>query len=401
MRQYFQQLISLANNKYGDYNIFSGQKTDTAPFEQNLWMNSNTDALNDPSVTGTMNIQGSTASTMLVQFVNSGTLNTQPDFRYSEDGGSTWHTLGDATDAKAPTYAAVPPAGKQQLQMDGVTIDLTDTVNVTGCGSDTSNTNGTWMWIRPSAVYKGNANSDAPNVQASNTAVMPTATAAGDFKGNIAVRLDDVSGSPYKYSYSVDGGTTWVTSQTSGTVTATSATLPVPGGILTIDPSTGALTNGDQYFIQPSTADVTMDVSPTESVVVNNVGKDVFGGIYNNATVSIDGSVDGNLFETMGKLIGYLETGNQQGCQQALDQITASQSHVLTVAASVGARENRVTSADTLVQNLQENSNTTLSNVEAADISALMTKLSQQELAYQAVLKSSSTVMQLSLVNYL
>ena len=144
-----------------------------------------------------------------------------------------------------------------------------------------------------------------------------------------------------------------------------------------------------------------MDISPTESVVVNNVGKDVFGGIYNNATVSMDGSVDGNLFETMGKLIGYLETGNQHGCQEALDQITASQSHVLTVAASVGARENRVTSADTLVQNLEENSNTTLSNVEDADISALVTKLAQQELAYQAVLKSSSTVMQLSLVNYL
>ena len=407
VRQYFQQLISLANNKYGDYNIFSGQKTDTAPFEQTLWMNSNLDALNDSSVTGSMNIQGSTSSTMLVQFVDSGTISIQPSFRYSEDGGSTWHTLGDATDAKAPTYAAVPPAGKQQLQMNGVTIDLTDTVNVTGCGTDTSNTDGTWMWIRPSAVYKGNANSDDPTVMPGyidplGIVVMPTATASGDFKGNIAVRLDDVSGSPYTYSYSVDGGTTWVENQTSGVVTATSATLPVPGGILTIDPSTGTfLANNNQYFIQPSTADVTMDISPTESVVVNNVGKDVFGGIYNNATVSMDGSVDGNLFETMGKLIGYLETGNQHGCQEALDQITASQSHVLTVAASVGARENRVTSADTLVQNLEENSNTTLSNVEDADISALVTKLAQQELAYQAVLKSSSTVMQLSLVNYL
>jgi len=391
VRQYFEQLISLANTSYGDYALFSGQMTDTAAFEQTLWMNSNDTAFDTQvEAGGGFTIQGDTEATILVQFTGTDTVGHQPAFQYSTDGGSTW-TNGSYGTASAPA--------NQQMVMGGVTIEMADGAldAVTAC-ADEDDTEGTWMWIRPSAVYKGNSNDDI-TVTGANTNV--TGTATGDFSGNVMVRMDDTSGSPCIYSYSVDGGTTWVGNQTSGAVTATSITMAVPGGILEIDPSTGALSDGDQFFIQPSTADVAMTVSPTDSVVVNGVGKDIFGGIYNDEAVEIEGSVEGNLFETMGKLIGYLETNNQQGCQEALDQIAASQEHLLTVAASVGARENRVASADTMVQNLYENSNTTLSNVEDADLTALITTLAQQELAYQAVLKSSSTVMQLSLVNYI
>jgi len=144
-----------------------------------------------------------------------------------------------------------------------------------------------------------------------------------------------------------------------------------------------------------------MAISPTDTVTVNGVGKDIFGGVYDGKAVTFDGSVDPNLFETVGKLVGYLETNNQQGCQEALDQLTASQEQVLTVAASVGARENRVTAAGVMVDTLAENAGDTLSKTEDADLTELITRLAQQELAYQAVLKSSSTVMNLSLVSYI
>jgi flagellar hook-associated protein 3 FlgL len=39
--------------------------------------------------------------------------------------------------------------------------------------------------------------------------------------------------------------------------------------------------------------------------------------------------------------------------------------------------------------------------VEDVDITTLLTKLSQEETAYTAVLKSSSTVMKMSLMDYL
>ena len=54
-----------------------------------------------------------------------------------------------------------------------------------------------------------------------------------------------------------------------------------------------------------------------------------------------------------------------------------------------------------MVDTLAENADDTLSKTEDADLTELITKLAQQELAYQAVLKSSSTVMNLSLLSYI
>ena len=59
------------------------------------------------------------------------------------------------------------------------------------------------------------------------------------------------------------------------------------------------------------------------------------------------------------------------------------------------------TAAGVMVDTLAENAGDTLSKTEDADLTELITKLAQQELAYQAVLKSSSTVMNLSLVSYI
>lgn len=397
VRQYFQQLISLANTEYNGQSLYAGQKVDTEAFTQQLWMNSNDTAF-DAAVAvpnGGFTLTGSSDSTLLVQFMSTDTVTHQPIFQYSNDGGTTWKTTG--------SYDPAPSATTQQLNLSevGVTITLSNNAldAVTAC-ADHEDQDGTWMWIRPTAVYNGNTNDGVTVFDATGSGA--TATAAGVFSGNVSVRLDqdcDFSG-PFAYSYSTDGGRSWVTGNTSGTPSATQVSLPVPGGSLTLD-SAVPLAAGSQYFIQPSTADINMAISPTDSVTVNGVGKDIFGGVYNGQAVTFDGSVDANLFETVGKLVGYLETNNQQGCQEALDQLTASQQQVLTVAASVGARENRVTAAGVMVDTLAENANDTLSKTEDADLTELITKLAQQELAYQAVLKSSSTVMNLSLVSYI
>jgi len=44
VRQYFEQLISLANTTYSGQSLFSGQKTDTEAYAETLWMTSNDDA---------------------------------------------------------------------------------------------------------------------------------------------------------------------------------------------------------------------------------------------------------------------------------------------------------------------------------------------------------------------
>lgn len=400
VRQYFQQLVSLSNTNYNQNSIFAGQKADTEAFTQSLWMNSNDTAF-DTAVAANngFTISGDSASTVLVQYTSTDIAGHQPGFDYSSDGGKTWTT---------GSYNPAPSATTQELNLGGVTMTLANNSldAVTACADHTDAT-GTWMWIRPTAVYNGNTNDDIAVTNTTSPATAVTGAAAGNFSGNVSVRIDEdcdfSSSTAFAFSYSTDGGRSWVAGNTSGVVDTVNGkvSLPVPGGSLALTANGGTLAAGNQFFIQPSTADISMAISPTDSVVVNGVGKDIFGGISNKQVVTFDGSDQGNLFEAVGKLVGYLETNNQQGCQEALDQLTTAQGQVLTVAASVGARENRVTAAGTMVDTLAENADSTLSKVEDADLTALITKLAQQELAYQAVLKSSSTVMNLSLLSYI
>ena len=237
------------------------------------------------------------------------------------------------------------------------------------------------MWIRPSAVYQGNDN-DTVTVISTNTSAV-SGSASGTFSSDIVVRVDSsnanfAAGSTFNYSYSLDGGVSWVEGNTSGVCDGTSSTLSVPGGLLTLTNSGGTVSSGSQFLIQPSTADISIAISDTDSVVVNGVGKDIFGGVYkatgasNASVVTFNGSDSANLLESVGKLIGYLETNNQDGIEATLEDLTASQNQILEVAASVGGRENRVTSAGDMVSMLKDNANTTLSSVEDADLTELM-----------------------------
>jgi flagellar hook-associated protein 3 FlgL len=107
------------------------------------------------------------------------------------------------------------------------------------------------------------------------------------------------------------------------------------------------------------------------------------------------------VFETVGRLIGALEINNQDGVQQALDDLGSSLAQISNASANVGARRNAVaTIREGLVSN--KNSQTeAMSRIEDVDLTELLTRLNQQQLAYQTVLQSSSMIMQMGLVNYL
>jgi flagellar hook-associated protein 3 FlgL len=401
MRQLFEQLVSLANTTFQGSSIFGGHKTDTPAFKEALWMTTNDEALSATS----FSIHGDTDSTVLVQFSESGSLSDVPPpaFRYSSDGGKTW------TDG---TYSATAPAGQVRLDLGGgVTLDLDATANVTA-SEDENDSDGTWLWIRPTAIYQGD-DSDSTEVDPLyNTSV--TGTADGAFKDNVVVRVDQAvnmaaSGASFTYSYSTDGGLTWSEGHTSSIIASGSAMLPIPGGILTLASAAGStIPAGGQFVVRPRTADIDVQISSNQTVTINGVGKDIFGGIYADPAsggsyrpVTIGGSLTANVFETVGKLVGYLETNNQSGCQECLEALGDAQQTILNYAADVGGRENRLTAADTFLENLQANVEEQVSNVEDVDMAALLVKISQQELAYQAVLKSSSTIMQMSLMKYI
>jgi flagellar hook-associated protein 3 FlgL len=393
VRQLFEQLVGLSNTSFEDNTLFSGHKTSTPAFEQTLWLTDNDGALSN----ATFSISGDSATSVLIQFASGGAISTQPSFRYSSDGGDTWST---------GSYTPLG-GGVQRMNLGGgLAVDINDSVVVTA-SQDINDSDGTWLWVRPTARYLGDDKDGVGVDPMQNTSVL--GSAAGTWNNNVVVRIDEtttLSNASIRFSYSLDGGSNWIQSNVSSPDSlGNSASFVVPGGILTLSSNGGnQLSAGEQFVIRPRTADINMQISQSQTVTINGVGKDIFGGIYTEpgasgaSAVTINGSLQRNLFETVGKLVGYLETNNQDGCQQALEDLRESSQTILNYAANVGGRENRLETAASILQGLTYDNNEQLSDVEDVDLAALMTKLAQQELAYQAVLKSSSMIMQLSLV---
>ncbi|HWR04756.1 MAG TPA: flagellar hook-associated protein FlgL [Humidesulfovibrio sp.] len=434
MRQIYEQLIALANTKYQNKSIYAGQATDQNAFSECLWMTSNDASL---SASNSFRIEGNSATTVLVQFVNSGAstgssaLMSACDVRYSIDGGKTFLNGSLASNAAGEMVVSMPESGTS------ITF-AKDTMVKANSMTDTNDTKGTWMWIRPSAIYNGDdADPGATTVSSTGLGTnFVSASARGSFSANALVRIDNPTAvamdGDIQYSYSLDNGTTWVTGNTvAADTTASNATLNIAnGGLLTLTSNgSNMLQPGAQFLIKPNTANVSLQISASETLRVNDVGKDIFGGIYQNPqkvlanggarlTVSSSnaaavfdsssgtytsngGNPTKNLFETMGNLVAFLETNNQQGVSQALESLKLCQTQITTSLASVGGRENRAATTKTILTNLTDSVTSQLSSVEDVDLTKLLTQLSQQETAYQAVLKSSSMIMQMSLMNYL
>ncbi|MFW5730043.1 MAG: flagellar hook-associated protein FlgL [Desulfonatronovibrionaceae bacterium] len=387
-RQLYEQMINLANTRYEGKSIFGGHKVDEPAFEQAMTLSSNKDLPEE------FTIQGKTTGTILVQFTTSAEVDdgVNINYRYSTDGGHEW---------KEATLAA----GDTELDLDGVSVDLPAGYTVEANDPDDNNdTSGTWLWVRPTAEYMGDdadqyaVTAYAQNIEDSDVEVK------GLFEKETVVRVDEIDGDDITYSYSEDGGSSWTTNQTTEEDGGETRFL-LPGGRADV---TGVeaddYNENDQIIIRPNSAAIDFEISPTERIQVNSVGKDIFGGIYkkpgqDNYTPAIEGGE--NVFETLGNLIGYLETNNQSGVQRTLEDIDLSLKNVNNELASIGSRENRLDIAESVLSGLTLNEKERMSKIEDADVAELMTKLANQQIIYEGVLRSSSNIMRMNLMNYI
>lgn len=408
VREMYGQLISLANQRFEGKSIFAGHKTEGSAFEAAMWMKGN-DHVDLSGVN--FKVEGDTARTAIIQMLDGDGANplaVGDEFRFSLDGGKTF---------SAPTAVVTDANGDFLLDLGGVRVTIDSATPPTFTAVDPANTNdtsGSWMWVYPTARYMGDDNDAPVTVDKFGVPATMNATASGVFDRNVLARIDsyDAVGGTVGYSYSLDGGSTWKQNNTAPSVPGvdTSVLLTVPGGTLTLStaPATvdTVIAAGQQFSIRPRTADIAMEISPNESIVVNGVGKDIFGGIYkdpNDANPSLVFADDRNknLFDTVGRLLASLETNNQSGCQEALENLRTASKHILNQVASYAGRENRLVVADNVLTNLEFNEEERLSQVEDVDVTELMTKLAQQQIGYEAVLKSSSSIMRLSLMNFI
>jgi len=385
VRALFEQMITLSNTSVSGQSLFAGQKTTGAAYTEALWATVQDETLTGDAVVA---VTGASDQSIAVQFTSSGAVGTDAiGYRYSSDGGTTW---------TEKTLAA----GEDTLDLGGATVRLATGSAITQTTNDGAD--GTSLIVRPTAIYLGD-DQDGGVVRIYGSGQV-SASADGVFSSNINVRIDSNASLPgsVSYSYSLDGGLTWVQG-----LAASGARLPIPGGFLTLASNAGnTLAAGDQFTVVPNTADISVSISPSGSIVINNVGKDIFGGLYqetgaSNATPVFASESEKNMFETIGELIGYLETNNVDGVSQCLEDLEAAQAHLESCAADVGARETRLEYAQNTVDILKDNAETSLSSVEDADLTSLLIELAKYEYAYTSVLSTSSKIMGMSLLNYI
>jgi len=504
VRQLFSQIVNLANTRYEGKSIFGGQKFEQSAYEEALMAY-------DQDGRSLGLASGASSRSIVVQFVgvagDSAVAGSEAlQYRYSSDGGTTWSGV--------KTLAA----GSGSLDLGGVSVSLPTgyTVDLSPV-TNTKMSQGSWLTIAPTAVYKGDHQSQSAVVYSGGSAAItalplggfeqdvrvrvtggatpggPPATfvaeyslddgdtwtsvtvdnstavpvvrtpfggvrlsgsgtldgldftvrsgstgvvqmgasvnarGQGLFESDVMVRIDEPidlgTGGTIRYSYSTDGGVNW-----SGGHTAPNSPVPVPpadpavpippvgqvellvpGGKLVLSgrgtpPAESVSLAADaQFVIHPQTAAHMVEISAGEYVQLNNIGSEVFGGFYEYGTEPVfAGSDQGrNILLAVGKLVAALENNDQQGCAQALESLKAGQEYFTTQLASVGARENRLDVADSVLSGLKLNETERMSNIEDADLATLLTELANQQLSYEAVLKSSSMIMKMSLVNYL
>ncbi len=207
-----------------------------------------------------------------------------------------------------------------------------------------------------------------------------------------------------------------------GNGTFTTAVGANNSGGATID--SGTVVNSSQWV--PDTYTITF-TDPTDYTVTNSEGATVSSGTYSSPgaitfngisttvsgtpaagdtfTVAPAGTV--SAFATISNLIATLNNPALSSAQistqvgTALEQMDAAVSNFSNVSASVGARLNAITAANTTATASQTAMTASVSSLQNVDDAAATTQLSTQELALQAAQESYASIAKMSLFNYL
>ena len=138
--------------------------------------------------------------------------------------------------------------------------------------------------------------------------------------------------------------------------------------------------NGDDNSIKVA-------ISQGTKVTINTTGRDAFIN-------------DVNVFDVLKKFQKALSENDQHGVQHVLQDLDVAIQQVTEQRAVVGTSMQQMETAKNMNQNLGLNTDELLSKTEDTDIMEAVTELQKRELVFQATLKSTSMITDLTLVNY-
>ena len=129
----------------------------------------------------------------------------------------------------------------------------------------------------------------------------------------------------------------------------------------------------------------TIKIGKDATVAVGSDGEAVFGGI----------------FQTLEDFRDAVENNDTEGIRDSMDGLDDFFDDVAAKVSDIGSKISRMEIKEKIFQDSTLFNTDRLSKIEDADIAEAIIELEEIELAYQAALSSSSTVMKLSLVDYL
>ncbi len=151
---------------------------------------------------------------------------------------------------------------------------------------------------------------------------------------------------------------------------------------------------GNQGGLDPSQPGVLREIGPGVTLSINSVGQEILG----------DGqaSGDGKLLDTLRTVSQDLRAGNGDGLRGAdLSNLTNNLNQVLEVRARNGATTNRLSAADSRIQDISLSVTQQLSDTEDADMAQTLIDFNSQSAAYQSALRAGASIVQTSLMDFL
>jgi flagellin-like hook-associated protein FlgL len=386
-----EEILSLANSKFGDRYLFSGSRTDRVPFERIIQPVAHSANAFDGSVYSGGTYTGPADKTYTVRIASGGAFGTAT-YEVSDDGGATW----------AP--GTVPVTG---------VVSLGDGLNVRFGGDGTQPlTAGDIFYLNAYAGGKTtDARVEAPGAAANNTFAGTAAldassgTYGGDRNRSYVVKFVNGGGAVGEADYriSTDGGQTWGAVQTASwgsTITVDNSAGHEQVLRFTASGATDGFAENDLFYVNAYAPGVYSGNGEDLSVATGRGSRMVYN-VTGEEAFTDRGRGAADLFAALESLKTALEQGDREGVIAQVDLLTTAQDGIRQYVAESGARRSSLNIAKENYQVLDDKVAGLVSATEDVDLEKIIVEFKMKETALQASYAMSVQIGRMSILEYL
>jgi flagellar hook-associated protein 3 len=259
---------------------------------------------------------------------------------------------------------------------------------------------GTMTDTEPFSASASVARIDGP-VAASNNAFDGTVASGGAYTGtaNKTYVVKIITGGPLAtatYQISADGGRTWGAAQTD-----LSAPVAIGDGIqLTFTAGTVDVATNDVFTVNGYASGY---YSGNGEELSSEVGKDVVMnyGVTGEAVFTDQGQGVVNLFQVLNDLKTALENNDAEGIRDQLNPLDDAMHQINRYTAQCGTRTNGLDVSKSALSDLDLQLTSLTSDIEDADITALITAFKMKEIALQATYQMAGKIGNISIIDFI